>query len=60
MCGCDEEQDFAVLARRQFSLEEIADNRNRSESRSSLLSFTFSVCEHSAHDGGATIWNQHF
>ena len=56
----DEEKDFAVLPRRQFSLEEIADDRNRSESGSALLSFTFGVGEHAAHDGRATIRNQHF
>ena len=56
----DEEQDFAVLSRRQFSLEEIADDRNRSEARRALLSFAFGVGKHAAHDGRATIWNQHF
>ena len=56
----DEEKDFAVLTCRQFSLEEIADDRNRSESGCALLSFAFSIGEHSAHHSRATIRNQHF
>ena len=57
---CDEEQDFAVLTGREFAFEEVAKNRNRRESRSTLLSFTLGVGQHATHDGRATIWNQHF
>ena len=56
----DEEQDFAVLSRRKFALEEVADDRNRSEAGSALLSFTFGVSQHATHYGRSTIWNQHF
>ena len=36
----DEEQDFTVLSRRQLALEEVAENRNRRQSRGALLRFT--------------------
>ena len=57
---CDEEEDLAVLPRRQFPFEEIAQDRNRCESGSALLSFAFCVGKYSAHHRRTTIRNQHF
>src|SRR5215213_3370242 len=55
----DEEQDLAVLSCRQFPLEEITYDRERSETRCTLLRFAFCVGKHAAHDSRAAIGNEH-
>ena len=57
---CDEEQDLAALTGRQFALEHVSNDWNRSEAGRSLSRFAFGIGKHAAHDSGTAIWHQHF
>src|SRR5258706_12055354 len=55
----NEEQNLARLARYTFALEQIADDRQVGDARRAVLSFSFLIAEHAAHDRGAAVGNQY-
>ena len=56
----DKEQNLRTGLRRQFPLEQIAEDWNGSDARSTYPGFAFGVRKDAAHNSRSTIWDQHF